>query len=84
MAHEWDLHPHIMEIKERLSSIEQICKDQKEDLQESSRKSLEMQKEVSRIRSELDLARGTLIALKWAAPTAPALLIAILKIAGII
>lgn len=82
MAHEWDVLPHIMEIKERLAAIETGIKEQKEDLKEHSQKSISMQDRVQKIESKMDKVEGNIAVIKWLAPTAPAVLLAILKLAG--
>ena len=84
MAHEWDVLPHIMEIKERLASIETKMTEQVTDLKEHSEKSLVQQKRVQVIESKLDKQEGSLAVLKWLVPSVPVAITALLKVLDVI
>lgn len=84
MAHEWDVLPHIVEIKERLASIEANVIEQKNDLKDHSDKSLAMQHRVQNIESKADKVEGSLAVLKWLVPSVPVFITALLKVLDVI
>lgn len=79
MAHDWDVLPHIMEIKERLASIEANVIEQKDDLKEHAARDVQRSQRIEKIEAEMNHMKGSIAVLKWMAPTAPAVILAILK-----
>lgn len=75
---------HILDIKERLATIEAVSHEIRYDLKEHSRASLEMRREVDLVKSDVAEAKTVLNVLRWVVVftfmTAPAVAAAFLKL----
>jgi chromosome segregation ATPase len=60
-----DILSHLIDIKDRLGSIETLGTELKDDLKEHARQSQKTQERVGEIETELAGAKGSIKALKW-------------------
>lgn len=75
---------HLINVNERLATIETIMNEIRSDLKEHSKASLEMRKDVDQVKADIAEARVTLNTLKWVVGflfiSAPAAAVAFLKL----